>query len=162
MAGLRVLKRAAAHRARLRPTLSLFVRRTAPGGFLRRREKRFRYHGTIGDQRAAISLGVVGHRFGRARSKRALVALGASMVAVTALIIGIWPNFPLVFTALVLHGTTGAFLGPAIAILHSRPPMRPIKSELSRRSRDSGTTVSWFSHRTPTSSRVRWRQWLEK
>ena len=51
------------------------------------------------------------------RSKRALVALGASMVAVTALVIGIWPNFPLVFTALVLHGTTGAFLGPAIAAI---------------------------------------------
>jgi MFS family permease len=51
------------------------------------------------------------------RSKRALVALGASMVAVTALIIGIRPNFPLVFTALVLHGTTGAFLGPAIAAI---------------------------------------------
>jgi MFS family permease len=51
------------------------------------------------------------------RSKRALVALGASMVAVTALVIGIWPNFPLVFTALVLHGTTGGFLGPAIAAI---------------------------------------------
>ncbi len=51
------------------------------------------------------------------RSKRALAALGASMVAVTALVIGIWPNFPLVFTALVLHGTTGAFLGPAIAAI---------------------------------------------
>ncbi len=51
------------------------------------------------------------------RSKRALVALGASMVAITALVIGIWPNFPLVFTALVLHGTTGAFLGPAIAAI---------------------------------------------
>src|SRR5215510_2327902 len=50
-------------------------------------------------------------------SKRALVALGASMVAVTALVIGIWPNFPLVFTALVLHGTTGSFLGPAIAAI---------------------------------------------
>src|SRR2546430_5662857 len=49
------------------------------------------------------------------RSKRALAALGAIMVAVTALVIGIWPNFPLVFAALVLHGTTGAFLGPAIA-----------------------------------------------
>jgi len=52
-----------------------------------------------------------------ARSKRALVALGASMVAVIALVIGIWPNFPLVFTALVLHGTTGGFLGPAIAAI---------------------------------------------
>jgi len=51
------------------------------------------------------------------RSKRALAALGASMVAVTAFAIGIWPNFPLVFTALVLHGTTGAFLGPAIAAI---------------------------------------------
>jgi len=51
------------------------------------------------------------------RSKRALVALGASMVAATALVIGIWPNLPLVFTALVLHGTTGAFLGPAIAAI---------------------------------------------
>ena len=51
------------------------------------------------------------------RSKRALVALGASMVAVTALVIGIWPNFPLVFTGLVLHGTTGGFLGPAIAAI---------------------------------------------
>ena len=51
------------------------------------------------------------------RSKRALVALGASMVAVTALVIGIWPNFPLVFTGLMFHGTTGAFLGPAIAAI---------------------------------------------
>jgi len=51
------------------------------------------------------------------RSKRALAALGASMVAVTAVVIGIWPNFPVVFTALVLHGTTGAFLGPAIAAI---------------------------------------------
>jgi MFS family permease len=51
------------------------------------------------------------------RSKRALVALGASVVAATALVIGIWPNLPLVFTALVLHGTTGAFLGPAIAAI---------------------------------------------
>src|SRR5215813_363781 len=37
--------------------------------------------------------------------------------AVTALAIGIWPDFPVVFTALVLHGTTGAFLGPAIAAI---------------------------------------------
>ena len=51
------------------------------------------------------------------RSKRALAALGAIMVAVTALVIGIWPNFPVVFTGLVLHGTTGAFLGPAIAAI---------------------------------------------
>src|SRR5258708_38802661 len=39
------------------------------------------------------------------------------MVAVTGLGIGIWLDFPVVFTALVLHGTTGAFLGPAIAAI---------------------------------------------
>ena len=32
------------------------------------------------------------------RSKRALIALGAIMVAVSAFVIGIWSNFPLVFT----------------------------------------------------------------
>jgi MFS family permease len=58
-----------------------------------------------------------GELLDKVRSKRALAALGASMVAVTALAIGIWPDFPVVFTALVLHGTTGAFLGPAIAAI---------------------------------------------
>jgi len=51
------------------------------------------------------------------RWKRALAALGASMVAVSALAIGISPNFSLVLIALLLHGTTGAFLGPAIAAI---------------------------------------------
>jgi MFS family permease len=58
-----------------------------------------------------------GELLDKVRSKRGLAALGASMVAVTALAIGIWPDFPVVFTALVLHGTTGAFLGPAIAAI---------------------------------------------
>jgi MFS family permease len=48
------------------------------------------------------------------RSKRAAVALGAGMVAIGALIIAIWPIFPLVFAALVLQGITGGFLGLAI------------------------------------------------
>jgi len=52
-----------------------------------------------------------GELLDRARSKRALAALGASMVAVGAFAIGIWPSFPVVFTALVVHGTTGASLG---------------------------------------------------
>src|SRR6266568_2357897 len=34
------------------------------------------------------------------RSKRTVVAVGAMMVAASALIIGLWPSFPLVFTAL--------------------------------------------------------------
>ena len=51
------------------------------------------------------------------RSKRALVAFGAIMVALSAFVIGIWSDFPLVFTALVVHGSTGAFLGPAIVAI---------------------------------------------
>jgi MFS family permease len=51
------------------------------------------------------------------RSKRIAVALGAAMVAAGALIIAIWPTFPLVLAALVLQGITGGFLGLAIAAI---------------------------------------------
>src|ERR1700689_1334763 len=51
------------------------------------------------------------------RSKRIAVALGAVMVAAGALIIAVWPSFPLVLTALVLQGITGSFLGLAIAAI---------------------------------------------
>jgi len=51
------------------------------------------------------------------RSKRVAVALGAGMVAAGALIIAIWPSFPLVSAALVLQGITGGFLGLAIAAI---------------------------------------------
>jgi MFS family permease len=51
------------------------------------------------------------------RSKRLAVALGAAMVAAGALIIAVWPTFPLVLAALVLQGITGGFLGLAIAAI---------------------------------------------
>ena len=51
------------------------------------------------------------------RSKRIVVALGASMVASGALILALWPTFPLVLTALVLQESTGGFLGIAIAAI---------------------------------------------
>src|SRR5271169_1886968 len=51
------------------------------------------------------------------RSKRFAVALGAAMVAAGALIIAVWPTFPLVLTALVLQGITGGFLGLALAAI---------------------------------------------
>jgi len=51
------------------------------------------------------------------RSKRIAVALGAAMVAAGALVIAVWPTFPLVLTALVLQGITGGFLGLAIAAI---------------------------------------------
>jgi MFS family permease len=51
------------------------------------------------------------------RSKRFAVALGASMVGIGALIIALWPSFPLVLTALVLQGITGGFLGLGITAI---------------------------------------------
>ncbi|MGA7323773.1 MAG: MFS transporter [Rhodomicrobium sp.] len=51
------------------------------------------------------------------RSKRTVVALGAIMVAAGALIIALWPSFPLVLTALVLQGITGGFLGLSVAAI---------------------------------------------
>jgi MFS family permease len=51
------------------------------------------------------------------RSKRIAVALGAGMVAAGALIIAVWPNFPLVLAALVLQGITGGFLGLAVVAI---------------------------------------------
>jgi MFS family permease len=51
------------------------------------------------------------------RSKRIAVALGAGMVAAGALIIEVWPSFPLVLAALVLQGITGGFLGLAITAI---------------------------------------------
>ena len=49
------------------------------------------------------------------RSKRFVIALGAIMVAVSALAIALWPTRLVVFAALVLQGLTGGLLGPAIA-----------------------------------------------
>jgi MFS family permease len=51
------------------------------------------------------------------RSKRLAIALGVAMVAAGALIIALWPTFPVVLSALVLQGITGGFLGLAIAAI---------------------------------------------
>src|SRR5215475_1725894 len=51
------------------------------------------------------------------RSKRAVVMAGVAMVAVSAIIIAFQPSFPLVFAALMLQGSTGGFLGPAIVAI---------------------------------------------
>jgi MFS family permease len=51
------------------------------------------------------------------RSKRLVIALCAIMVAAGALIIALWPSFPLVLAALVLQGITGGFLGMALAAI---------------------------------------------
>jgi MFS family permease len=51
------------------------------------------------------------------RSKRAIVALGALVVALSAMIIEFRPTFPLVLIGLTLQGVTGGVLGPAIAAI---------------------------------------------
>ena len=49
------------------------------------------------------------------RSKRLAVMLAATMIAGAALVIGLWPSFPLVLTALMIQAIAGGFLGLAIA-----------------------------------------------
>jgi Major Facilitator Superfamily len=51
------------------------------------------------------------------RSKRFLIALGGTVVAVSAFPIALWPNRPVVFAVMVLQGLTGGFLGPTIAAI---------------------------------------------
>jgi MFS family permease len=48
------------------------------------------------------------------RSKRLVLGLGLIVVGLSALMIGLWPTFAVVLIALVLQGTTGGFVGPAI------------------------------------------------
>jgi MFS family permease len=51
------------------------------------------------------------------RSKRFLLALGAIIVAIGALVMALWPTLPVVFAASVLQGLTGGLLGPAVAAI---------------------------------------------
>jgi MFS family permease len=51
------------------------------------------------------------------RSKRFLLALGAIVVAVSALVMAVRPTLPVVFVALLLQGLTGGFLGPSVAAI---------------------------------------------
>jgi MFS family permease len=51
------------------------------------------------------------------RSKRLLIALSGIMVAVSAFVIALSPNRPVVFAVMVLQGSTGGLLGPAIAAI---------------------------------------------
>jgi MFS family permease len=51
------------------------------------------------------------------RSKRAILALGVLVVALSAIIIEFRPTFPLVLIGLTLQGVTGGIFGPAIAAI---------------------------------------------
>ena len=58
-----------------------------------------------------------GELLDKVRSKRAVIAIGACIVILSALILAFWPRLPSVFTGLVLQGATGGFLGPAIVAI---------------------------------------------
>jgi MFS family permease len=58
-----------------------------------------------------------GELLDKIRSKRTLVAVGAGVVTLSALVIAIRPSFALVSIGLVLQGVTGGILGPAIAAI---------------------------------------------
>jgi len=49
--------------------------------------------------------------------KRAWAAVGIAAISVSALILAIYPAFPMVITAEALHGVSGAIVGPAIAAI---------------------------------------------
>ncbi len=49
--------------------------------------------------------------------KRALAAIGISLICVSALILALTPSFTLVFLAEILHGLTGGIVTPAIAAI---------------------------------------------
>ena len=51
------------------------------------------------------------------QSKRTMVGAGSIAVALAALILGQWPNFPSVFAASVVQGATGGVLGLGVAAI---------------------------------------------
>ena len=58
-----------------------------------------------------------GELLDKVRSKRAVIAIGACIVILSALILAFWPRLPSVFIGLVLQGATGGILGPAIVAI---------------------------------------------
>jgi MFS family permease len=72
---------------------------------------------TVGSVAGLLSQLPGGELLDKVRSKRAVIAVSASIVVLSALILAFWPRLPSVFIALVLQGATGGFLGPAIAAI---------------------------------------------
>jgi MFS family permease len=72
---------------------------------------------TVGGLVGLLSQVPGGELLDASRSKRFLVALGGIVVAVSALVIALWPSRAVVLAALVLQGLTGGLLGPAIAAI---------------------------------------------
>lgn len=72
---------------------------------------------TVGGTAGAIALLPGGALADAVRWKRGLVAAGIVMIAVSALILALWPSFVPVLLAELLHGLTGGAVTPAIAAI---------------------------------------------
>jgi MFS family permease len=73
------------------------------------------------------------------RWKRGLAVCGFALIALSALILAIWPSFPLVFMAEILHGTSAGLVGPAIAAISlGLAGRRGISSRVGRNYRFAG------------------------
>lgn len=70
---------------------------------------------TAGGLSGVVSLIPAGLIIDAVPMKRLLVAIGALMIAASALILALWPSFVLVFMAEALHGATAGIVGPAIS-----------------------------------------------
>ena len=91
------------------------------------------------------------------RRKRLLVAIGILMTAASAILLALWPNFPIVLVAEILHGATGGIIGPAIgAISLGLVGRGAMSSRVGRNQRfdaagnaltaaSLGLTAQWFS-----------------
>jgi MFS family permease len=73
------------------------------------------------------------------RWKRGLAACGFGLIAASALILALWPSFPFVFVAEILHGMSAGLVGPAIAAISlGLTGRRGISSRIGRNYRFAG------------------------
>jgi len=72
---------------------------------------------SIGGIASLISQVPGGELIDAVRAKRLLVATGVVTVALSILILRLWPSFPLVALAEVLQGITGGVIGPAVVAI---------------------------------------------
>jgi MFS family permease len=71
----------------------------------------------VGGAAGVIALVPGGALADAVRWKRALAAAGVVAIAISALILALWPSYVLVFVAEILHGATAGLVGPAIAAI---------------------------------------------
>ena len=72
---------------------------------------------TIGGTASLVSQVPGGALIDAVQAKRLLVATGVLTIALSILILRLWPSFPLVALAEVLQGITGAVLGPGVVAI---------------------------------------------